>query len=115
MSSTLPCQTFSEEKCRLPVGPDGPWNCCICRAVVDWLSGPYDTVYVQEVNQSKAIVTLLPAHSEDPPPKGSLLALNAATHSPEDIRVFLNCLANASDELWIQRDKPAPHSARHKP
>jgi hypothetical protein len=43
------------------------------------------------------------------------MALHAATHTIEDIRMILNAVVDVSDEVWIREDLPAPHSSRRKP
>lgn len=87
----------------------------MCRHVVDWLHGPFDTVYVQDCSTRKAVVSLFPARQEDPAPEGCVVAVHASTHTLNEIRILLSSVVDISDEIWIHEDEPAPHSRRQKP
>lgn len=111
----FPCRTFPGESCLLTEGPIGERNCLVCRRVIHWLEGQFDTVYVQDCSTAKNVLLLIPAHSGEPQPERCVMELNAATHSPQDLRATLTLLANISDEVRLRYEEPVSHAIREQP
>lgn len=86
-----------------------PWNCLVCQAILRWARKGYPLIMVRELAREEGLF-LFPAINaeEEPGFLDCLLQMRVLELSVEDIRLTVNTLLGASENVWVlQEEQPA--------